>query len=259
MLIWIHRIYLAWFACGFLLLVFGLLPDWLEWANSVYLILAGITALAWIRETAGTSQAVRFGLLCGGVAFAAEWIGVHTGWWFGVYQYTERFAPLWFGVPAAIPLAWCMILCIAKWLVRGTSWLHASLAALLATAIDVVLDPVAVQQQYWLWTNGPQEPLAFYGVPLTNFLCWWITALFIYKFAARWELPDASESKRHWMLNSPLLLLVTVEALFIALAIQFQLWGAVLLNIGLVTVLLYASSKLPVPARSAASRKETLL
>ncbi|KHF30408.1 hypothetical protein LR68_00779 [Anoxybacillus sp. BCO1] len=37
----LYRLFLIWYACGIVLVGFRLLPPWLEWANVVFLMLAG--------------------------------------------------------------------------------------------------------------------------------------------------------------------------------------------------------------------------
>ncbi|SEG05597.1 carotenoid biosynthesis protein [Paenibacillus sp. UNC499MF] len=235
-------VYAFWFLCGFVLLLADLLPPWLEWANSVYLMLGGIAALLWVRREAGTRRMLLFLILCGGLSFFSEWFGSHTGLWFGRYSYTDRFAPLLFGVPLAIPMAWCLILAIAKWFVRGRGIRAAAAAGGIASMIDLVLDPVAVRQRYWVWADP--GALSFHGVPWTNFACWWITASLIYACCMRWKL--APRSRLHSpgrtgrltaliraadvQAAAPLLLFVTLELLFLALGSSFGLWPAVLIN-----------------------------
>ncbi|WP_068775611.1 carotenoid biosynthesis protein [Paenibacillus sp. FJAT-26967] len=232
-------LYCFWFACGFILLVMDILPPWLEWANSVYLMLGGLTALLWTARMAGIRKSIRFLVLCGGLSFFSEWFGSHTGLWFGSYAYTGRFAPLVLGVPLAIPLAWCMILVIAKWFVRGQGTSAAIAAGGIAVLIDALLDPVAVQQQYWNWSTAGS--FSFHGVPWTNFVCWWITASVIYALTMRWSLPESPSChptgttayphrRTDWMFQAPLVLFLTLELLFLALGFSYGLWSAVILN-----------------------------
>ncbi len=242
----LHLIYFIWFCAGYVLIVTDLLPSWLQWANSVYLILSGLTALFWVRERIGSRRTVYFFVLCGGLSWLAEWIGVHTGMWFGTYIYTDSFAPYVFDVPLAIPFAWCMIIIISRWVIPSNRFIGLVLSATCAVAIDFLLDPVAVVQSYWGWEYA--GTWALYGVPWTNFASWWVTAFVILWITNR-LFPqqilhnELSLSLRSWkaLKQQPVwLLLVTLELLFITIALQHQLWLAILINLAMICGLFVA-------------------
>ncbi|MGF7030612.1 putative membrane protein [Paenibacillus mucilaginosus] len=286
---WVVRItalYIFWFLCGYVLVSTGLLPAWLEWANSLYLILGGSTALVWYVRRYGARQALMLFVICGSVSYAAEWIGVHTSRWFGTYEYGLSFAPLVLGVPLAIPFAWCMLLIIAKAFApvppsggawkgltleqslsagkrelkaarkaakRRSFWLPAVWAASMVTAIDLLLDPVAAQQRYGTWESAKNAAwnASFYSVPLSNFICWWITSLLIlnmvnYLHDEYFEDYPGSDRTGTFI---PMLLLLTLESLFLTLAVKSGLWWAAGLNVALLLLLFLWRSK-EVPRRS---------
>jgi bisanhydrobacterioruberin hydratase len=56
--------------------------------------------------------------------------------------------------------------------VPGMTTLTLFVATILATAIDLVLDPAAVKLGFWAWPTGG----FFYNVPLVNFLGWLLTS-----------------------------------------------------------------------------------
>ncbi|WP_281887246.1 carotenoid biosynthesis protein [Paenibacillus sp. YYML68] len=274
---WLFRLsvlYAIWFACGYVLVSGGLLPKWLAWANGFYLIIGGATALVWYTRKYGARQALLLFVICASVSYAAEWIGVHTGHWFGPYEYGASFAPLVFGVPLAIPFAWCMLLIIAKAFApvpqskearrglrlsekmspelstmkrqrarqkRRSFWLPALWTASMVTAIDLLLDPVAAQQRYWSWSGDQLAPwnVTFYDIPLSNFICWWLTALLIINIVnyLHDEYVDHREQPSQSGPFVPLMLLLTLESLFLTLAAQSGLWWAVAINIGLLGIL----------------------
>lgn len=111
----------------------------------------------------------------------AEYTGSRTGIPFGRYHYTEALQPQIGHVPVAIPLAWLMML-PPSWAVadlilpQGSWWLRAALAAGAFTAWDIYLDPHLVHWEFWKW----EKPGRFYmGIPLTNFLGWFLWAWII--------------------------------------------------------------------------------
>jgi putative membrane protein len=120
------------------------------------------------------------------IGLSLESIGVATGWVYGPYHYTNKLGPLFLDlVPFAIPAAWTMMLypayIIASRVTPGTGsrwrWiLNLSVAgAFVMTAWDLVMDPVMVAANHWVWEVGG----AYFGVPIHNFVGWWTTAFAI--------------------------------------------------------------------------------
>lgn len=130
------------------------------------------------------------------VAFSAEALGVNFGLVFGHYYYTSVLGPSLFGVPFLAALAWEPIVyaafCLSDLLAsRGENLLPsflgkanlvwvAAIGALATTAWDMMIDPIAVHQGWWVWVNGgPYVPYVANGVPITNFLGWLLVAFLI--------------------------------------------------------------------------------
>jgi uncharacterized membrane protein len=130
------------------------------------------------------------------VAYAAEALGVNFGLVFGHYYYTPALGISLFGVPLLAALAWEPIVYAAFWmsdlLVSGgaSSFPHlftkyspfwaAAIGALATTAWDMMIDPIAVSQGWWVWVNGGSYvPYLANGVPITNFLGWLLVAFVI--------------------------------------------------------------------------------
>ncbi|MCS7261192.1 MAG: carotenoid biosynthesis protein [Anaerolineae bacterium] len=118
-------------------------------------------------------------------AWAVEVVGVHTGWPFGHYAYSDRLQPQLGGVPLLIPFAWLMMLPPA-WAVAEAILLRqsersrwrshpltvAALAGAAFTAWDTFLDPQMVAQGLWKWFT----PGEYLGIPVRNFAGWWFAA-----------------------------------------------------------------------------------
>jgi len=115
------------------------------------------------------------------VSLTFESVGVATGLVYGPYHYTRKLGPLFLGlVPFLIPIAWFMMMypsfVIADRLVpvQGRVWrllAVAALGGLVMTAWDLVMDPVMVRGEHWVWeVDG-----AYFGIPLQNFWGWWLT------------------------------------------------------------------------------------
>jgi uncharacterized membrane protein len=124
------------------------------------------------------------------IAFCAEALGVNYGLVFGRYYYTGMLGVQLFGVPILAALAWEPILYAAfsitdilapvvidpakSWLRRLPPYVWmAIVGALATTAWDMMIDPIAVSQGWWLWTEGgAYAPYVKNGVPISNFLGW---------------------------------------------------------------------------------------
>jgi bisanhydrobacterioruberin hydratase len=106
------------------------------------------------------------------ITWSIEWLGVHTGWIFGCYEYHSALQPQISDVPLAIGFSWPTLLLSAAALERQLpsrlqrdSVLHRSLiVAILLLIFDIVLEPGAVKLGYWHWQDGI--------VPWMNYLSW---------------------------------------------------------------------------------------
>jgi uncharacterized membrane protein len=107
------------------------------------------------------------------LAWGLEAVGSATGFPFGNYDYTDRLQPQLAHVPLLIPLAWLMMLppawAVASVLCRDCGAVRLALIAALAfTAWDLFLDPQMVAWDLWVW----DDPGAYFGIPLQNYLGW---------------------------------------------------------------------------------------
>ena len=101
------------------------------------------------------------------LGFVVEWIGINTGVLFGDYEYNAVLGPKTGGVPLIIGANWIIVLAGACSLCdrAGTPYQQKIVAtALLATAFDWLIEPVAVKLTYWTWADG--------YIPFLNYACW---------------------------------------------------------------------------------------
>ncbi|HEY7247904.1 MAG TPA: carotenoid biosynthesis protein [Xanthobacteraceae bacterium] len=144
--------------------------------------------------------AIRYGIagiavllaLCLGVGNLMENIGVLTGFPFGHYHYTDALGPKLLLVPLLIGpayfgsgyLSWVMANVLLR-ADRRTDALAVLMVPLAATFImvswDLCFDPAASTVAHmWIWEDGG----GYFGVPLTNFLGWYLTVyIFLQLFA----------------------------------------------------------------------------
>ncbi len=112
-------------------------------------------------------------VLAGG--FLIEVIGVKSGMIFGNYQYGGTLGPKLLETPLLIGLNWLMLIYMVFALTRWGNMKFVPqvvTAAFLMLAYDLMLEPVAIQLDFWNW--GGQ------GIPVQNYLAWWIiSAVFV--------------------------------------------------------------------------------
>ena len=144
------------------------------WVAPVFLALAALIVLL-TTNPVNRAALVVVGLL----GFAAEVIGVHFGFPFGRYEYTDVLQPRLIGVPLVMAAAWIVLVTYVNATLTEFQlprWLTVLVAGLWMTAIDLVIDPLAAGKlNYWRWidTGG------YYGIPAQNFGGWIVTSWLI--------------------------------------------------------------------------------
>jgi len=136
------------------------------------------------------------------IAFTSEFASINSGFPYGWYYYIDRTSSteLWIaGVPFFDSLSY-VFLCYCSYsvamlilsplktvrhnlVILETHALRRSFAALflgslLQTYLDIIIDPVALRGSHWFLGQiyGYSEAGCHFGVPLTNYLGWWLTS-----------------------------------------------------------------------------------
>ena len=159
-------------------------------AITVWLFLGASLAAAWSRS--GPRYALALAGLAFAVGLASEIVGVHTGFPFSTYAYTDALQPQLAGVPIVIPLAWAMMAYPAWRVGELIGWSPLSRALIAAgalTAWDVALDPQMVGLGIWEWPNGG----LYHGIPLVNFLGWFGVGVVLFGW---WALAERGRPHR---------------------------------------------------------------
>jgi putative membrane protein len=146
----------------------------------VFLFLVAFAVLA-VRDI-GLRRAAVFMAWVWPVAFVAEYLSTRIGIPFGLYRYTgnTRGQELFIAdVPFFDSLSFVFLgyaaFCLSRLVARGRAR-TTLVAGALMMLLDVVIDPLAVRGDRWFlghifsYPNGG----AYFGVPLSNFLGWWI-------------------------------------------------------------------------------------
>ena len=115
-----------------------------------------------------------FVLLCFVVGIVVELIGTKTGLLFGDYAYGKNLGIKISGVPIVIGINWAILIISSASI---TNRLHVSLllkiilSAIFMTFLDVLMEPVAIESDFWNWKNGI--------IPFYNYVCWFIISLLL--------------------------------------------------------------------------------
>jgi putative membrane protein len=161
----------------------------------------------------GPRRTAVFFALSAFVCFCMEEIGVRTGLIYGAYHYSDMLGAKLGHVPIIIPLAYFMMIypswMVARMLLRGIKTdsvagitALATVAALVVTAWDVVMDPGMARAGNWIWEHGG----AYFGVPRRNFLGWLLTTFIVYWIAAYyWSKLDRRHTATKMFAGLPLL------------------------------------------------------
>lgn len=131
--------------------------------------------------------------------FLIEIIGVNTGWPFGNYWYGDPLGPKLLGTPFMIGVNWFLLTYCGAMIFRKVTkspLVNAFLAGVSITAFDVILEPVAIQLNFWNWEAN--------SVPLQNYITWLVCitlfSYFLYKMEKQAENPIAK-----WVLGAQIL------------------------------------------------------
>jgi putative membrane protein len=162
-----------------------IVPDWIK---SVIVFSMCSMYLFW---SIGNKKAIVFLIIALSVSFLLELIGVTAGYPLGItYSYDKSFSPFnVFGLPVIVPINWAIINILGYSIVTSMLTLSGRnkpnanskkislvlliiLDALVVTSMDVILDPLRVAQGSWTWLEGGP----FYGVPISNYIGWFVVA-----------------------------------------------------------------------------------
>ncbi|MFB6122584.1 MAG: bisanhydrobacterioruberin hydratase [Haloferacaceae archaeon] len=135
-------------------------------------LLVGLAPVTTRRAAAGVLGIVAY-------AYAVESVGVHTGVPYGEFAYGVDLGPMVAGVPLGLPLFFVPLVFDAYLLTllalgrrAGARHRRVPVAVGAVLLVDAVLDPGAVSLGFWTYA----APGAFYGVPLSNFAGWLLSA-----------------------------------------------------------------------------------
>jgi putative membrane protein len=221
-----------------------------RFAGPTYVVLGAAAALLFLADRIGTPKAVAVAGTASVLALGAELAGTSMGLPFGDYVYSGLLGYRVLGlVPFPIPLSWFYMLMgslvIVARLARRDSphspWRWAVGAGLLMVAWDVSMDPAMVKTGHWVWGTGAMfrglpgwlesffTADAFYGMPLSNWLGWFLTATVIARVMLA-IVPPAEVSDRVAASRFPVALYLANGVMPVALCLRDGFWWAAALG-----------------------------
>lgn len=109
------------------------------------------------------------------IGFGSELIGIHTGYLYGDYVYGASLGPKLWDVPIVIGVNWFVLVYLTGTVFHksiANDYYAAFLGAVSMTALDYVMEPVAVALDFWSWK--------FDIIPAENYLGWFAVAFLIH-------------------------------------------------------------------------------
>ena len=142
-----------------------------------------------------------------------EWLGIHTGYLFGHYEYGTTLGIKWSGVPVLIGINWVMtIYCcgitIGTLLMKLSRELAAQSAvqppvlktaaliidgATIAVVLDFLMEPVAIKLGYWKWLDAGE-------IPLYNYCCWFLISVVFLALFQYFRFPKQNKFAVHLLM-----------------------------------------------------------
>lgn len=117
------------------------------------------------------------------LGFIAEWVGVKTGFPFGDYRYGKNLGLKLDDIPIIIGVNWFILILATRAMAEIflSTFMKIIGAASLMVAIDLLIEPVAMKVDFWMWDSGE--------IPLQNYLGWFFLSLF-FQWLSRSRIPE---------------------------------------------------------------------
>lgn len=240
----------------------------LAWAGSIYLISAGTSALLWYVGRYGARQTLFLICISASVSYTAGWLGARLP-----SADSRTLAPIVLSLPLAVPVSWLLLLAVAKALApsprvsqlqRGMSlteyktgdrrsrvrsrrrearrafWLPGLWSASLASAMLLLTAPVQNGFMKLHAVSPSSDAPQLYELAPDRFIYLWMVALLIINLVNYLHDEYFAEAGGHSSASAliPGMLLVTMEALFLTLALRCGLWDAAAANVAIIGALL---------------------
>jgi len=220
-----------------------------RFSGPLYVTLGALAAVAHLAGVLGAGRAVALFFAGAGLSLGVELAGTTAGLPFGEYHYSSLLGYRILGlVPFPIPISWFYMLTGCLTMVARTcaprddaksKWRWAALAGAALVAWDVAMDPAMVSTAHWTWGSGqlfrdaglPAWLVAFfagdafYRMPLSNWLGWFLTGTVIARVMLA-VAPPSLLAARLAPTRLPIALYVVNGIMPVALCLRDGLWWA---------------------------------
>ena len=183
------------------------------------------------------------------ISLILEIIGTNKGYVFGKYSYNKTLCPGPFigNVPILIALSWsgliymslsCSLLILRTDITGIFPYSVIILCSSFVTILDVVLDPIAVDEGRWKW----DLPGKYYGVPLQNFIGWFFNTtviLLLYNLIAVHDV--TAESHSYYVKYAPAFLFIFLPLIAARPCFERNLKSAGVIGVSFTLFLIVAS------------------
>ncbi len=164
-------------------------------------------------------------------ALFSESVGVKYGLIFGHYYYNPALTPFFFGlVPVMNVVSWLPVIYMsytfANMILNGFGSpkpnikqnklymfillvLLSAISGLVATNLDMLVDPVVVSTQGWFWIGGGP----YFGVPISNFIGWFMvtfTFTFLFRLYESFKINNGSLPINSLLVSSSIIVLYLI-------------------------------------------------
>ncbi|TFG06944.1 carotenoid biosynthesis protein [Candidatus Thorarchaeota archaeon] len=148
-----------------------------NWVSAMFIVIIAAPSYYYLVRWAGVKKGVAVIVVLGILPVIVEAIGISTGLPYGGFYYTDMMGLKIFDlVPWSVAFAFGPLVLgtMSLAILASKDWrVMLPLSALLLVFVDLVLDPAAVVLNIWVWL----EPGPYYGIPITNYTGWFVTAL----------------------------------------------------------------------------------
>lgn len=262
-LLWGHLALIAFATAAMVTILAGEFPVWMQgpytatvyrlgwkYSGQIYILLGTFAVLMHSAPRFGWGKALTLFVVASGVALLSELGGTNVGFPFGPYHYTEMLGyRIANDVPYPIPISWYYMLycCLAfcgRILVtddsQKTKWTWALVAGAFLTAWDVPMEVqmTNVQPPHWVWDLDKFAPWVpgwlsdpiFYGMPLSNWIGWYITGVVVSRLMLA-IVPPTKWRETTAAFAFPLVLYATNGIMPIATVARHGYWWAVIFGV----------------------------
>lgn len=152
--------------------VFGIIGLAIPMVQEYFLLMTPFTlilslGILLIFHTEWNKSFYVFAVLAMVLGFGSEVMGIHTGFPFGNYEYGKTLGFKLFEVPLVIGVNWLLLIYLTGNLFSSkvkNDFMASFFAATLMVAIDFLIEPVAINLDYWSWEGNV--------IPISNYFGW---------------------------------------------------------------------------------------